>query len=119
MYRAMSDYPAQYGTAAALGSPLLVFGIAVVILQKVTMGDHRRFVTHGGRAFRQEGRSSKLGALGIIAYSTIATILPISALAIVSFSEFWTPTSTPESSRWTTSGNSSRPHPSQKAFATA
>jgi iron(III) transport system permease protein len=90
MYRAMSDYPAQYGTAAALGSPLLVFGIAVVILQKVTMGDHRRFVTHGGRAFRQEGRSSKFGALGIIAYSTIATILPISALAIVSFSEFWT-----------------------------
>ena len=98
MYRAMSDYPAQYGTAAALGSPLLVFGIAVVILQKVIMGDQRRFVTHGGKAFRAQGRPSKLGALGIFAYSTIATILPLGSLLFVSLSKFWTAEITP--SRW-------------------
>lgn len=90
MYKAMSDYPAQYGTAAALGTPLLLFGIAVVILQKVIMGDQRRFVTHGGKAFRPEGRPSKLGAVGIIAYSTIASVLPLGALAVVSLNRFWT-----------------------------
>ena len=53
------------------------------------LGDQRRFVTHGGRAFRPEGRPSKLGALGIVLYSFVATILPLGALAIVSLNRFW------------------------------
>jgi iron(III) transport system permease protein len=90
MYRSMSDYPARYGEAAALGSPLLLFGIIVVIMQKVIMGDQRRFVTHSGKSFRPQGRTSKLGALGIVMYSTVATILPLGSLFLVSFSKFWT-----------------------------
>lgn len=89
MYQAMSAYPAQYGTAAALGSPLLLFGVIVVIMQKIIMGDQRRFVTHSGKAFRPEGRPSKVGALGIVLYSFVATILPLGALTIVSLNRFW------------------------------
>lgn len=90
MYAAMTDYPTRYGEAAALGSPLLIFGICVVLLQKFLLGDQRRFVTHSGKAFKPEGRKSYLGALGIVVYSLFATFLPIAALAAVSLNKFWT-----------------------------
>jgi len=89
MYSAMTAYPTQYGTAAALGSPLLLLGIVIVVGQKFLLGNQRRFVTHTGRAFRHQAKGSKLAALGILLYSTMATILPIAALAIVSLTRFW------------------------------
>jgi iron(III) transport system permease protein len=89
MFVAISQSPVDYGVAAAIGSPLLLFGIAVVILQKFILGDHRRFVTHGGKAFRSSSRPSKLAAAGIITYSFLATILPVFALVVVSLSKFW------------------------------
>ena len=89
MYFAVSQIPVDYGVAAAIGSPLLMFGIAIVILQKVILGDHSRFVTHGGKSFRGNTRPSKLAAGVIIGFSFIATVLPLSALVIVSLSKFW------------------------------
>ena len=56
MYSAMTAYPTQYGTAAALGSPLLLLGIVIVVGQKFLLGNQRRFVTHTGRAFRARGQ---------------------------------------------------------------
>lgn len=89
IYRQMSQTPIEYGVAAALGSPLLVFGILIVLLQRVLLGDQRRFVTHGGKAFRSEGRPSVFGAIAMVLYSFIATVLPVSALIIVSLTKFW------------------------------
>jgi iron(III) transport system permease protein len=89
MYVAVSQSPIDYGRAAAIGSPLLLFGIAVVVLQKVILGDHSRFVTHGGKAFRAPGRASRLAVVGIVAYSLVAVALPLGALALVSLSPFW------------------------------
>jgi iron(III) transport system permease protein len=63
--------------------------VAVVILQKVVLGEQTRFVTHGGKAFRSGARPSKLAAAGIILYSFVATVLPIVALVILSLSRFW------------------------------
>jgi iron(III) transport system permease protein len=92
MYFAVSQSPIDYGVAAAIGSPLLIFGIAVVILQKVILGDHSRFVTHGGKGtFAGGARPSRLAAVGILAYSLLATFLPVGALTIVALSRFWTP----------------------------
>jgi iron(III) transport system permease protein len=68
---------------------LLGFGVLVVAFQKFALGDQRRFVTHGSRGFRPAGRSSKLAAVALVLYSTIATVLPVTALAIVSVSSFW------------------------------
>jgi iron(III) transport system permease protein len=53
------------------------------------LGDQRRFVTHGGKAFRPTGRPSKLSAVWLLLYSFIATVLPVSALVVVSLSGFW------------------------------
>jgi iron(III) transport system permease protein len=89
MYKAVGQSPPDYAVAAALGAPLLIFGIAVVILQKFVLGDQTRFVTHGGKAFRSGARPSKLAAGGILLYSFIATVLPIVALIILSLSRFW------------------------------
>jgi iron(III) transport system permease protein len=89
MYRAVGQSPPQYAVAAAFGAPLLLFGVAVVFLQKVVLGEQTRFVTHGGKAFRSGGKPSKLAAAGIILYSFVATVLPIIALVILSLSRFW------------------------------
>ncbi len=89
IYRQMSASPIEYGAAAALGSPLLLFGMLIVLVQKVLLGDQRRFVTHGGKAFRSEARPSVIGAVSIIAYSFVATVLPVIGLVIVALSRFW------------------------------
>ena len=59
MYFATQQIPPQYGTAAAIGSPLLVFGIFVLFMNRVLLGDHTRFVTHGGKG-RGERRPARL-----------------------------------------------------------
>ncbi len=89
MYRYVQQVPILYGPAAALGTPLLVFGICVVVVQKLLLGDQKRFVTHGGKAFRHDGRPSWLAVAFLAIYSFIATVLPVSALVLVSLTRFW------------------------------
>lgn len=89
MYREVSQTPVQFGVAAALGSPLLLFGIAIVAVQKILLGDQKRFVTHGGKAFRPQGRPSWGAAAGLVLYSVLASVVPLVGLVIVSLSRFW------------------------------
>jgi iron(III) transport system permease protein len=91
----VSEAPVEFGAAAAMGSPLLVVGLVVVVLQKVALGDQRRFVTHGGKGFRSSGRTSKMAVAAILLYAAVSTALPILALIVVALSEFWTPTINP------------------------
>jgi iron(III) transport system permease protein len=93
MYFATDSIPPQYGLAAAIGSPLLVFGVFVLFVNRVLLGDHTRFVTHGGKGgFRPATRGSWASAAAIILYSIVATVLPTIALVLVSLSKFWTGT---------------------------
>ncbi len=89
MYRATQQTPAQYDIAAALGSPLLVFGVIVLILNKHLLGDVTRFVTHGGKGFRPITRTSPLAATSLILYGLVATVLPIVGLVLVSVQPYW------------------------------
>ena len=66
MYRSVSQSPIDYSVAAAIGSPLILIGIVVVIVQRFSLGDQRRFVTHGGRAFRVQQRPSKLASAYLV-----------------------------------------------------
>ena len=92
MFRATQQEPPQYDIAAAYGSPLLVFGIVVIVLNKILLGEQSRFVTHGGKAFRQVEKSSKLAAIVLVAYGFAATFLPIFGLVVVGLSPFWSGT---------------------------
>ena len=89
MYRSVSQSPIDQAQAAAYGSPLLLFGLVVVLGQKYLVGDTRRFVTHGGKSFRTSERPSKAAAAFIACYGFVATVLPVGALAIVALSPFW------------------------------
>jgi iron(III) transport system permease protein len=89
MFRATQQIPPQYDVAAALGSPLIIFGVALLIFNKLAIGDLTRFVTHGGRSVRVSARSSKIGAAAIVLYGLVATVLPIVGLALVAVSQFW------------------------------
>jgi iron(III) transport system permease protein len=95
MYFATQQTPAQYDVAAALGSPLLIFGVIVLVLNKFLLGDIGRFVTHGGKSFRTSAKSSKIGAVGIVLYGIVATLLPIIGLALVALSPYWSGTLQP------------------------
>jgi iron(III) transport system permease protein len=91
MYFQTQLVPPQYGIAAAIGSPLLVFGIFILFVNRVLLGDHTRFITHGGKGgFKPAARGSGTAAAAMILYGVVATLLPIAALVLVSLSKFWT-----------------------------
>lgn len=90
MYFKISQSPIDYPAAAAIGSPLLLFGVAVVIGQKLILGDQARFVTHAGKSsFQADTRPSKLAVAAMVTYSFVALVLPLTALVIVALSPFW------------------------------
>lgn len=89
MYRAVSQSPIDHSVAAALGSPLLLFGVLIVVGQKWILGDQTRFVTHGGKSFKSETRPSWLAAAAISVFGIVSTALPVGALVLVSLSPFW------------------------------
>lgn len=92
MYFSTQIEPVNYGIAAAIGSPLLIFGILVVFAQRVLLGNQQRYVTHGGKAFKPAGKPSTGAAAGILIYSLLTTILPLMSLVILSLSPFWSAT---------------------------
>ena len=91
MYTAVTAAPTDFATAAAVGTPLLVFGMVLVMVQRLLLGDQARFVTHGGKAFRLAGKPSRLAALGIIVFAVVTTGLPMVSLLILSLSSYWSP----------------------------
>jgi iron(III) transport system permease protein len=95
MFSYVSESPLDFGAAAAFGSPLVIFGLVVVILQKVGLGDQTRFVTHGGTAFKAAGRPARTAVLVIVLYSAISTGLPLIALVLVALSDYWSGTLDP------------------------
>jgi iron(III) transport system permease protein len=96
MFFATTVTPPDYALAAAIGSPLLVFGIVVLYLNRVLLGDQTRFVTHGGKGgFRQGAPGSKLAVVIILLFTLLSSVLPILALVAVALSRFWTGTIDP------------------------
>ena len=90
MFLATQQIPPDYGLAAAIGSPLLLFGILVLFGNRLLLGDLSRFVTHGGKGgFRLAAPGSKLAAFWIVLYGLLASVLPLLALVFVSLSRFW------------------------------
>jgi iron(III) transport system permease protein len=89
VYAATAGSPADFPLAAALASPLLLAGFAVVLLQRVLLGNPSRFVSRGGKSSRVVVRPSRLAAPLIGLYGVVAIVLPLAALALVAFSPYW------------------------------
>lgn len=92
MYRLTLDYPIDYGLGAALGTPLLLAGIVLIVAQKRLIGDQRRFVTVSARSRNDVRRSHGGSAVVIALYALLTTVLPLLALVYVAFSRYWSGT---------------------------
>ncbi len=82
--------PADYPMAAALGSPLLLVGIGIVLFQGLALGDMNRFISTGGKSFRASLRPSRMAPIAVGLFSIVTLVLPLLALLRVSLSTFWT-----------------------------
>ncbi|GAA5055169.1 ABC transporter permease [Nocardia callitridis] len=89
IYRRVSESPSDFAAAAAAGSPLVLFGLALVLVQKVLLGNQTRFVTHGGKAFAATTRRSTWAAATLVIYALFALVIPLVGLVIVSLTPYW------------------------------
>lgn len=92
IYDGMAKAPPDYNFGAALGCLLMLLTAAGILLQRRVMAG-RSFATIGGRGYRPEILDLGAGrylALGVnLFYLTVAVLLPIGTLVLVSFSRAW------------------------------
>lgn len=92
IYRAVTQFRADYAQAAALGSMLFLLSIAFLYLYRRLTRMERKFVTVSGKSFQP--RLLNLGRLryGVVAgaglYGVVCVLLPIAALAVAALSPF-------------------------------
>ena len=88
IFRMREQYPIDYAVTAALGLPLLAFGIVSIVVQRKVIGDQRRYIT----AASGRGISTQSGrwAFGVTAaYGVITVLVPVVAIALVALSPYW------------------------------
>jgi iron(III) transport system permease protein len=90
LFGLLQFYPPPYGEAAALGAPLLLIGVFVLIAQRWLIGDIRKYVTTGGRAVFSPRKPSWLAVPVVGLYALLAVVLPLLALIYVALSPYWT-----------------------------
>lgn len=95
-YALTGRLPSDPAAAAAIASPLLLFGLLVIFGQRFLLGNSARFVTHGGKSFRPVQRRSRAAVAIIAVYALLAIVLPLAALIVVSISPFWTSNINPQ-----------------------
>lgn len=90
MFYLTERFPIDFGLGAALGFPILVLGLCVVLAQKLALGEQRRFVVVSARS-KYNVRTTRWWAAVVIGlYLLVTTVLPLLALIYVSISPFWT-----------------------------
>lgn len=92
MFVLTSDFPINYGLAAALGTPLLVAAFFLIFVQRRMVGDQKRFVGRGAMSMERAHVSRSTSVLAtayVILFVGVSAILPLLALAYVSLSPFW------------------------------
>jgi iron(III) transport system permease protein len=89
IFRTREDFPIDYALTAALGLPLLVVGLLSIVLQRVVIGDQRKYVTQSGGGGAVSTKSSVWALLFVLAYGAISVFLPLLAILLVAFSPYW------------------------------
>ncbi|OZD11652.1 iron ABC transporter permease [Rhodococcus sp. 06-156-3C] len=88
IFRLREQYPIDYAVTAALGLPLLAFGIVSIVLQRKIVGDQRRYITSSsGRGISTQ--NGRWPFVTTATYGFVTVIVPIAAIALVALSPFW------------------------------
>jgi iron(III) transport system permease protein len=90
MFYLTERFPIDFGLGAALGFPILALGLMVVLMQKLALGEQRRFVVVSARSKYNVRETRWWAAVVIGLYLLVTTVLPLLALIYVSISPFWT-----------------------------
>ena len=90
MFYLTERFPIDFGLGAALGVPILALGLMVVLMQKLALGEQRRFVVVSARSKYNVRETRWWAAVVIGFYLLVTTVLPLMALIYVSISPFWT-----------------------------
>ena len=88
IFRLREQYPIDYPVTAALGLPLLVFGIVSILLQRRIVGDQRRYITTAAGRGMSVARGRWAFSV-VVAYGVIAVGVPLIAIAVVALSPYW------------------------------
>ncbi|HSW15945.1 MAG TPA: iron ABC transporter permease [Ramlibacter sp.] len=90
MFAKFETFPVPFAEVAALGIPLLLAGVGVMVLQQLFVGDMRRYVSVGGRAQQPAAHAARWWATAAIgAYGVLAVVLPLASLLYTALSPFW------------------------------
>jgi len=92
MFYLTERFPVDFGLGAALGFPILVLGLVVVLLQKIALGEQKSFVVVSARSRYNIRQTRWWAAIVIGLYLLVTTVLPLMALIYVSVSPFWSGT---------------------------
>jgi iron(III) transport system permease protein len=92
MYRFTQEAPVQFALGAALGSPLLVVAVVLILVQRRLLRSQERYVGSTARdhielRYSTKGQFAAWSLVGI--YTALSAILPILALLHVATSRFW------------------------------
>ena len=88
IFRVREQFPIDYPLTAALGLPLLIFGILSIFIQRRIVGDQRRYITSSsGRGITR--KASTGAAAVVIGYAVFIIGMPLIAITLVAFSPFW------------------------------
>lgn len=89
IFQTSQRYPIDYAYGAVLGTPLLLAGVVVVLLQRWSLRDERRFVSVAGKGKYAAQRATAWAILPVAGYVVVAVGLPIASLLVTSLSPFW------------------------------
>lgn len=89
IYARTQTFPVDHGLAAAYSFPLVIFGLLVVIGQRLALGNPFRFVTLSGKNQRRI-EASNAAVVPLLVYGLVTIAMPLLALLLVAFSPFWT-----------------------------
>ncbi|MDV7090803.1 ABC transporter permease [Rhodococcus opacus] len=92
MYEISAEYPVDYSLAAALGTPLILLAVLLIIIQRKMVGNHNRFIGQGASTIDNRMLNPVVSlccSFVVGMYVLIAAVLPLLAITFVSFSPFW------------------------------
>lgn len=92
MYEVSAEYPIDYALASALGTPLIILAVVMVLFQRKMVGNQKRFVGQGASSIdkRELNPVRKwMAASTVVGYVLLTGILPLIAITYVALSPYW------------------------------
>lgn len=96
MFRNTQNVPPDYSYASFLAVPLVLTGLALVLIQRKLVGKVSRYANVGKGAGRQR-RRRRWPIIPVIGFGLFTVVPPLVGLLIVAMSQFWTKNVTFES----------------------